>query len=180
MNMWKLIYEAGPSGLVWDAQVDIRSGLSAEEAVRVLGDLVEDTFSSDRFSREMLVGHLRSGKLVVSRTRPNIQNAFKPVLRARIEATDEGCRIQGRYTLSRLVAVFMVFWFGFLGMVGTIVGVLWLVGETGAGPMPVLGAVGGMCVLGALVCWIGMYIGRADIDVIEEKIRGELHARESE
>ncbi len=180
MSMWKSIYEAGPSGLVWDAEVDIRSGLSAEEAARVLDSYVEDTFSSERLSREMLVGYVRSGKVVVSRTCPNIQNAFKPVLRARIEPTDEGCRIHGRYTLSRFVAVFMVFWFAFLGMVGTIVGVLRLAGETGAGSTPVLGAIGGLCVLGGLVVRIGMYVGRSDIEVIEEQIRGELHARESE
>lgn len=180
MPMVKSIYEAGPSEYVWDARVDIQSELSAEEAARVLDEFVGDAFSSDRLSREMLVGYVRHGKLVVSRARPSIQNAFKPVLRARIEATDEGCRIQGRYTLSRLVAVFMVFWFAFLGMVGTIVGVLWLGGETGAGSIPVFGAVGGLGVIGVLVVWIGMYVGRADIDVIEERIRGELNARASE
>jgi hypothetical protein len=172
--MWTSIYETGPSGLVWDAGVDIQSDLPAEQAARVLAECFEDTFSTGRLGEDVLVGHVRSGELVVSRARPNMRNAFKPVLRASIEPTDEGCRIQGRYTLSRLVAVFMIFWFAFLGMVGTIVGVLTVAGETGAGSIPVLGAIGGLGIFGVLVGWVGMYIGEGDTAVIETRIRQKL------
>lgn len=180
MSMWKSIYETGPSGLVWDARVDIRSDLPAEEAARRLAESFEDTFSTGRLAEDVLVGYVRSGNLVVSRARPTMRKAFKPVLRASIEPTDEGCRIQGRYTLSRFVAVFIVFWFAFLGMVGTIVGVLAVAGETGEGSLPVLGVVGVLVGFGVLVGWLGMYIGEGDTAVIETRIRQELREHEGE
>ncbi|MFB6374162.1 MAG: hypothetical protein ABEN55_13855, partial [Bradymonadaceae bacterium] len=98
----------------------------------------------------------------------------RPVLRATIEPAGEGSRIRGRYTLMRLVVLFMALWFGLLGMTGADIGVEVVAGGWGSTVLWILAVVAGMAVFGAMLVVGGMYISRSDTEEIDSRLRGFL------
>ncbi len=100
--------------------------------------------------------------------RPNFRNDFKTTLRARMEPHAGGTRIRGRIGAPRSAAVFMVFWFGFVGaflLFGLTMAISGGIGERLAS-LPFVGIPALMLAMGALMVWIGRRHGREDHDAI--------------
>ena len=80
--------------------------VEAELAAIVKGPLISMLLPND------LVGSVKYGQLKVNRHRPDIENAFTPVLEASILASAGCTELRGQFRLNMLVRIFMCFWFG--------------------------------------------------------------------
>ena len=157
-----------------DGEVEIECDLPPSEAARRLDEHVEPLIGF-HLGKDLLVGRVHADRLAVSRRRPMLRNAWRPVLRAQIEETEDGCQIRGRYTLMRPVILFMLFWFGMVLTTGG-VALVAVVGSGGAAnALAILGVAAGMLAFGVVLVAVGMYVGKSDTDEIESRLRRHLN-----
>lgn len=155
--------------------LEIHSPLSPDEASKRLSEAVGSRFQFLMID-EGLVGSVRGRSLSISYRRPPLRNSFKPVLRAEIEASGDGCVVRGTYGLHPMVGVFLVVW---VGMALTVGGGAFLVTITGGNLSAALLFVAGvvaMVAFAAGLTWLGLSLGRRDIDDIERRLWEVLEA----
>lgn len=169
--------DAYTAGFFADGEVAFRCEKKPADVVRTLDEHLE-SWPVFNVGRDVLVGYVRSNRLVVSRRRPMMQNAFRPVFRATIEPAGEGSRIRGRYTLMRPVMVFMAVWFGFLGMIAMGLGLGVVTAGGGSNASWILAIVAMMAVFGTTLVFGGMAIGRSDTEEIECRLKRLLDAED--
>jgi hypothetical protein len=111
--------------------------------------------------------------------RPNIRNSFQTNLTATMAADGSGTTITGRIGTPTSGIVFMVFWFGFLGLF-LIVSLVGLLTSGDAGEMwPMVAVPLGMMGFGWLLWTLGTWTDQADQAAILTFLSDTVQAREA-
>ena len=111
-----------------------------------------------------------------------VHNSFVPFLYGRLEATNEGSRIVGRFRMHPYVRVFMSVWFGGLVAMSVFVPVLALAGRFNNGRPPFIAMVAPLMFIlfGVGLLAFGRWIARGQVSRLLQFLREDLEATPEE
>lgn len=135
--------------------------------------------NSDRTSKRVVRGTVTPDRIRLSAGLPYVRNSWRPILRAQLLPTADGCQLIGTLGLHPVIRVFILIFIGNWCLL-TGVGLLGTVATWGqAGPSS-LGFVGAACVMTAAyigLSSLGNHLGRRDADYLQAWLANRLEVQ---